>query len=738
MSDGEEKRATRQSRALAEVSVSDNDTFEYNTEEDISTTDIQLTQDGFDPTLFRENTVSFFQKDGFLADQIDAHSKLLKVMQESEESLVILQEQTCMSLALNIFRLLYNISSLESMDLSFDVKFSSIPEDAELRLKFHEIFSSTSSGLSFKSKEFTNKLKIIFGLNVSISIDTFLQLCYLGTIVLGKCNQVRLGYNETAQLNVKCSNYDSNAQFSKFLSLYRKLANLKLLPFLFGNCKLVEKIGAHLKTKKYLNVRISNFLKIALVTNMHFSMIPHLWSMFDSRHTKTLNSEVAALWKSLCTKYKEILPIPSEVRPLLDEEDSMEIQKNSSRATNPSVGPVEPDHSSLAAIEVLRKSNRKRRIIHSIEDDEDGNNLVLAPESKSRIFEEKHTKLFKLLSRQKCVSYISVYCDKCNEEFESMSRIKCSICQSSYHASSMAACILDKTTTPEVEDVKDFYYPEKLPAKIFAACTTCANCTETLSGNTFSCANESCVGVFCSNCYIETESADVPDTGQFGRLINHLDDSENLVLQAMVPVLFRDNILNGINMNALHLKTPNLFEINNDSSGVYSGSIQSYVQRQLKERNSFASSVRRLDLFDEVLYKIEKISNETELLSAFKYGGPLMYISPEYVSDFNGKTVEQTLDIVASKGYLTFFHFDLDDGEKYYSIQKKGKKLWFFYPNNSSDTGVEYPNPSFREFLTHGSLCVQAEGTCITWTKHTYHAVIHLTDTVAVSGQFNP
>ena len=92
-------------------------------------------------------------------------------------------------------------------------------------------------------------------------------------------------------------------------------------------------------------------------------------------------------------------------------------------------------------------------------------------------------------------------------------------------------------------------------------------------------------------------------------------------------------------------------------------------------------------------------------------------------------------NLVGTQGYISEFHYDREDGDWQYSIQKKGRKIWFFYPNSVDEEMDNVPDINFTDFLGSGCVYLQEEGTTIRWKRLTIHAVVHLTDTIAVTGQ---
>ena len=688
---------------------------------------------------FDTNTDVFFGNSSFIFDQITEHSKLITVRKKTEESLSIVQEQTCLTLVLNILRNIFGVQSVELMDNSFDMTFMTIPNEENLRSIFKEIFTISTGTLNFK-RGFTDKIKEYLRSDVTLSLDMLLQLCYFGTLVLGNCNNIiqKCGGIDS---DIICSQMD-NVKYAHFIKVYNLLSEKKFLPILFYKSNLVKVHGLHLKTAKYLNVRISNLLKISLVTNMHFGTLKYLWNLFPQKPTAAFNHSVAEHWKQICSKYSNIFDTFVElIEAPVETEDILDVQPSHPCIVIPMASTVlGPDNSSQAVLDKEKVSRQKRKKPSSnTVESEDVEELLSTPSvAYEEQFKHKYTKLSRLIMRYKPIGTddaSEIECDKCNECFSvNNPALKCDICKSSYHSISVASCSLAEELAPTTEDLKTLYKVRggRVPAHFLRACT-CAQCSNELLGLAYSCATKDCVGSFCGSCYSNNSEnlgeTDEPTT----RLIDQLAPSEIFILSQMLPRLFNESILDGINVNAMHVKPSELYEVLVGSTTTYNQSIQSFVLADIK-KEKFKDVVRKYDISSEQLYTNVSISTKARLKAVFTLSGPIMYVSNIYNKMFEDGKDGQCYDVVASKGYMTFFHVDLEKGESFFSDQLMGKKIWFFYPNSDRDDGSKKPEISFKDFITNGCVYVQSAGSRIIWDKHAYHAVMHLTDTISQSG----
>ena len=127
-----------------------------------------------------------------------------------------------------------------------------------------------------------------------------------------------------------------------------------------------------------------------------------------------------------------------------------------------------------------------------------------------------------------------------------------------------------------------------------------------------------------------------------------------------------------------------------------------------------------------------------DIKAVCKFCSVFSYISGPYSMEVHGEEWIDLENVIAKETYIADFHQDGSDypnAEKFFSVCVKGTKVWFFYsPSKSAQKEDEEFRFSYNDFINHGDICIQVEGTIIRWKANLLHAVIHLTDTISVTG----
>lgn len=769
---GDDAASGVEDEVLTLSSDEDNEIMCVEEEPDVTLTSYLQNQAGINIDLFESNVSTFLTEDSFLAEHVVMHDKSIDLRNKLDDMEDDCNRGSQMLLLVNIYRTIFNIAP--SLYINFGQEFFMNIQfnDIELLEKLKSMYSRTKgANIEMKRGAIGKAIKAFNCGDLKFTAKDILRCVSFASYVLYVTNQIRKNHRKVRDkiYNVNFNDKDDTpANIDMLLRKYRFLHSLKLVPALFFDVKLTKDSTYTVLAEGSLSAFYNSALKICLFTNVPLNTISCIWKLTSARQTMVFSKFMSDHWRNLVSKYDadfrrefpigpvnaiassiaSIAPEPTNfelpavfelpVRPASPVQSSSPIVDylsfnlfedesigafNDHVAVSPTNAPVfEPFDSPLTlsigkSVEPLETNTQVSRRM-----DAPRGTKTSRAQAETDVSDEdiavKYPKFDRYIKKNRCF-----VCDEVVPE----NPLQCKSCKNIYHRHPFGTCVLREASAPSADLLIQFIDEDDMA---FKDVKKCYGCHKKLTRTAYQCRYKECVGLFCSKCYVVGDATIiVTDT-----LVSILSTSEQLLLMDQMCLLFRESVLDGININSIRIgQDTDLFEFTDMKEyDKPNGGISQFIIDQVEsDRFSGNFSTQILGKSD-IESKI--FVNATDIQHFLRFAKIYKYISHEHVGIFENTTLNNINDVVATNGFTTYFHMDTEGGHKYFSNQLLGRKLWLFYPNPTGCHGIDQEPIGFDEFLLNGKVCLQEEGTTVVWDKKIIHAVIHLSDTISESG----